>query len=444
MFEMDGLSRVLRSSRGPTRTFAITFALIVGLVGPGCLGGPTDSERPRATLRIGSSGDYSPFSRAAAAPGAEMRGFSIDLAKEYAEATGRDLAWVPFTWPTLADDLTRGRFDFALSGVTIRPDRSIAGRFSLPVTVSGAIVLVPTDSDLRHVDALAQPGLAFAVNAGGHLERTARALFPEARIVPVPDNGSVLDRLGDPGIDAVVTDSLEAPHWLERRPELRPLGPLTRDRKAAWFPIGADAERGRFDAWLLEAERDGRLAELRRRHGLPADRTAEPTAALLALLDERLSLMTEVARVKQVMGRAIEDRPREEQVLGGAAAAVAHAAAANVLPPPDEAEVRAFYRAQIEAAKSIQRAWTETHPAEAAAPETPSWRAAQARLAEDVRPALLDLGDRIATLLVVASAGGDRPPSRERVEESLSRHALPASDLDAIHASLERLFDRPR
>ena len=106
--------------------------------------------------------------------------------------------------------------------------------------------------------------------------------------------------------------------------------------------------------------------------------------------------------------------------------------------------MRAFYRAQIEAAKSIQRAWTDAHPAEAAIPEGPAWRAARARLSDDLRPALLDLGDRIASLLVLATTSDERPPSRERLGASLSRHALSASDLDALHVGLERLLDGNR
>ncbi len=444
MSGMDILSRRPRRNRGPRLLFAIAFALILGLAHLGCLAGPPRSPAPPEALRIGTSGDYSPFSRTTGPSEDEPRGFSIDLAEAYAAASARRIEWIPFAWPTLADDLERGRFDFALSGVTVRADRSTQGRFSLPVTVSGAVVLVPEGSPLEGAETLGRPGLGLAVNAGGHLERTARALFPAARILPVPDNGSVLDRLDDPGIDAVVTDSLEAPHWLARRPGLRAIGPLTRDRKAAWFPIGAETERARFDAWLLEAERDGTLARLRRAHGLPADRTAEPTAALLARLDERLSLMAEVARVKQVRGRAIEDRPREATVLARAVAAVASEAKASGIAPPSEAGVRAFYRAQIEAAKSIQRAWTAAHPADAASRESETARAAEARLREDVRPALLDLGDRIATLVVLAGASGERPPPRATVEAQLARHRLPARDLDAIHASLERLLSGNR
>ncbi|MEM9177396.1 MAG: transporter substrate-binding domain-containing protein, partial [Myxococcota bacterium] len=276
--------------------------MLLALLSLGCLGRGSGSASGADPLRIGTSGDYRPFSVAVAGGETRTRGFSVDLGEAYAAATGRRVEWVPFAWRDLARDLAADRFDLALSGVTVRADRSIAGRFSLPVTVSGAVVLAPRAGALRDAEALDAPDLTFAVNAGGHLERTARALFPDATIVPVPENAAVLDRLDAPGIDAVVTDSLEAPHWQARRPGLRAIGPLTRDRKAAWFPIEHDTERARFDAWLLEAEEAGLLSMLRDRHGLPPDRTADVVPALLARLDERLSLMQEVARVKRVMG----------------------------------------------------------------------------------------------------------------------------------------------
>ena len=40
-------------------------------------------------------------------------------------------------------DLQAGKFDVAMSGITIRSDRSIGGQFTVPTTKSGAVVLVP-------------------------------------------------------------------------------------------------------------------------------------------------------------------------------------------------------------------------------------------------------------------------------------------------------------
>ena len=431
---------------GGTRTnridSAIAFALILGallaLVGLGCRSTAQNAGQDLPPLRVGTSGDYRPFSWSGGAGERPYSGFSIALARAYARKTGRRVEWVPFRWSGLEADLARGRFDLAMSGVTVRADRSIAGRFSLPVTVSGAIVLVPAGSAFTDAAMLDRPEVQLAVNAGGHLERTARRLFPSAAIRPVAKNEDVLSQLGMPGIDAVVTDDLEAPHWLARRAGLRALGPLTRDYKAAWFPTVASDERARFDRWLLEAEGDGRLARWRTEHGLPPARTAEPVAALLASIDERLSLMPDVARAKHVLGRAIEDLAREERVLDAAVEAIDTEAKQRALRAPGPIAVRRFYRAQIEAAKAIQRDWAQRRSDPAIERETSAQ--AELDLNARIRPALIDLGDRIARLVVSASAGGDAPPTRDEVTRALDRHALAGDDVDAIHASLVGLL----
>ena len=299
-------------------------------------------------------------------------------------------------------------------------------------------MLVPAASAFTDAAMLDRPEVQLAVNAGGHLERTARRLFPSAVIRPVAKNEDVLSQLGVPGIDAVVTDDLEAPHWLARRAGLRVLGPLTRDHKAAWFPTAASDERARFDRWLLEAENDGRLARWRAEHGLPPARTAEPVAALLASIDERLSLMPDVARAKHVLGRAIEDVAREARVLDAAVEAIDTEAKQRALRAPDPTAVRRFYRAQIEAAKAIQRDWAPRGPDPAIERETSAQ--AELDLNARIRPALIDLGDRIARLVVSASAGGDAPPTRDEVTRALDRHALAPDDVEAIHTSLVGLL----
>lgn len=117
---------------------------------------------------------------------AEPRGFSIDVARAFARSQRAVIEWVRFEWPGLERDLVAGRFDLVLSGVTVRPDRSITGRFALPLTSSGLVVLVPEHSAMRWSSDLDRPSTRLAVNAGGHLERTIRRLLPEAGSSPSP------------------------------------------------------------------------------------------------------------------------------------------------------------------------------------------------------------------------------------------------------------------
>jgi cyclohexadienyl dehydratase len=95
--------------------------------------GAAEPKTPR--LRVGTSGDYAPFSQDGKA--GELRGFDVAVARAYAEERGLELEFVRFRWPQLLRDLAADRFDVAMSGVTVRPLRSVAGRFSVPSSRAG-------------------------------------------------------------------------------------------------------------------------------------------------------------------------------------------------------------------------------------------------------------------------------------------------------------------
>ncbi|NNL66384.1 MAG: transporter substrate-binding domain-containing protein, partial [Myxococcales bacterium] len=182
-------------------------------------------------MRVGTSADYAPFSQPGSGP-ADPTGFDVEIARAYARDAGATLSLERFRWPALLDDLERGAFDVAMSGVTLRPERSIRGRFGVPVASSGALVLTDPARAAGGLAGLDRPEIRIAVNQGGHLERVARAHFPRARLLPQPENDAVRRALAEARVDAVVTDTLEAPHWQRSLPGTVRLGPFTRDRKA--------------------------------------------------------------------------------------------------------------------------------------------------------------------------------------------------------------------
>jgi cyclohexadienyl dehydratase len=424
--------------------YAITFALLLATIGcqrpeSGSLSVPANADPEK--FRVATSGDYPPFSDWPHDQ-AEPAGFSISVARAYARERGATIEWVRFRWPELATKLERGSFDFALSGITIRPDRSVQGRFSLPLTTSGAVVLVPSESSLHSPADLNQTSIRIAVNAGGHLERVARRLFSAAHIDAIPDNASVPRALvpesaNASAADAVVTDSIEAPRWQQSSAiALRAIGPLTRDLKAAWFPPENEREVHRFDRWLLEAEANGQLERLRARHGLALTKTARTGPALLASLDERLSLMPAVADAKSILDAPIENLAREEIVLDSASRSIRQAALAAEVPAPDEAAVRRFFRAQIEAAKWIQMRRQEETSERSQARTALAQDEARTTLDQRIRPALIFLGDRISNLLVIYVAEKPRALDYDAVRIALARYALPEAHLRELHEAL--------
>jgi cyclohexadienyl dehydratase len=301
---------------------------------------------------VGTSGDYAPFS---IDRDGKLEGYDVEIARRFARDTGRRLELVRFAWPQLVPDLQAGKFDVAMGGVTIRPERALVGRFTRPVAQTGAIVL--TRGGLaRSADDIGRRGVRLAVNAGGHLERVARRLFPAASIMAVPDNRMLPRLLRDGGADAVLTDDVEAPSFEDEIPYIARVGPVTHDRKAYLAADGVLADE--LDAWLRARAIDGTLDELSR-HWLGPSRGAARTAfdsdldALLALVDLRLAFMPAVAAAKETTGRPVEDAAQEARVLETAREQ-------GIARGLDPTAVDALVRAQLAAARAAQQEFLAT------------------------------------------------------------------------------------
>ncbi len=402
------------------------------------LGASCAAAAAEGILRVGTSGDYPPFSNLLPGDPPSYEGFDVAMARAYTQERGLALELVEFRWPQLVEDLHAGRFDVAMSGVTLRPRRSVAGRFSVPIAESGAVVLLRNPEQFSTLEELDQRVVRIGVNAGGHLERVARAHFSRATLVFIPENAAVRDALLSYSVEAAVTDTLEAPLWQSLDPELSVLGPFTRDRKAYLVRADRPGLAADLDAWLLARERDGSLVRLRRRYlgKKAAAPTATPLGALVAALDERLALMPWVAAAKRRDVLPIADPAREAKVIEAALTGV-HTAAkrSHAAAPPDEA-IRAFRRAQIDAARQLQLA----------AGRDPSYQPEKPvpDLQTELRPALLRIGERIAALLLALPEDLDAAEVRRATHEGLRSPWLGENTRRALADAITALSQEPR
>jgi chorismate mutase-like protein len=147
---------------------------------------------------------------------------------------------------------------------------------------------------------------------------------------------------------------------------------------------------------------------------------------LFRLIGERLSWMAPVAAWKLENERPVEDLAREKVVLE-AAAMKARAAGLS------GDSVRAFFQAQIDAAKAIQRCWMKRWKTGAAAPpeQAPD-------LVEEIRPALLRLGTAIVDGLSAALEHGTpiNRDDRPAFDEAVAVDCLDAKARDALFDGL--------
>ena len=158
--------------------------------------------------------------------------------------------------------------------------------------------------------------------------------------------------------------------------------------------------------------------------------TAEPSPKpVFELIDARLSLMKDVARFKAQQGLAVEHKAREKVVVAKAQASASDAGL-------DPESVAAFYRQQIQAAKAIQYRYLADWTFDRAAAVEPA-----ADLETVIRPALLDIGDRlVAAMADYLKAGGCfRSDHWPLFRESITVEHLTESEKTKLFESMSKI-----
>ncbi|MEY4755117.1 MAG: hypothetical protein RJA34_15 [Pseudomonadota bacterium] len=353
-----------------------------------------DDIAARGVLRVGTTGDYKPFTFKNPVTG-QYEGMDVDLAARLAQSLRVKLELVPTTWSKLMPDLEAGKFDIGVGGISVTLERQKTALFSLPYLRDGKTPIARCENQARFATLaqIDQPGVRVIVNPGGTNERFDRANLQHAQIVVYPDNVTIFEQLVAGKADLMITDATETLLQQKLQPGLcavHPQAPFDFSEKAYLLPNDW-RWKAYVDQWLHQTQETGTFGRVEQRwlswpwlQGSP--RT--PLEQLLSLMDERLKLMTDVAKYKWNTHGAIEDLPREKVIAENLGQ---QAAAAGV----SGTWAQAFFAAQITASKTVQHAlfdqWTKADQAPFAdVPDLPS----------ETRPRL----DALTPLLIKALA----------------------------------------
>lgn len=242
------------------RTYlALALAAFVALGAPARAGETLDAIRARGALRVGSTGDYKPFTFRDAQGG--FYGADIEMARRLAARLGVKLEIVPTVWGTLSEQFQARTFDIAMGGVTILPPRAVLGDFTAVTFVDGKRPVARCEDRDRFtsIEAIDQPGVRVIVNPGAANEAFARANLKRAQLTVHRDNATVFEEIVANRADVMVTDGIEADHMAVVHKELCPTrvpAAFTRLEKAYW--LQRDPELfALVQAWLAEEKASG-------------------------------------------------------------------------------------------------------------------------------------------------------------------------------------------
>ncbi|MBI1775203.1 MAG: transporter substrate-binding domain-containing protein [Proteobacteria bacterium] len=217
------------------------------------------------TLRVGTTGDYRPFSFLNPSTKG-FEGIDIELARSLAKSLGVEAEFVQTAWPNLMSDFQANKFDMAIGGVSVTLDRARVGLFSIPIMVDGKtpIARCADKERFQSLIGIDRPDVRAIVNPGGTNERFARANLIQAQLSVFPDNVTIFQQIVDGKADVMITDASETRLQQKLHPELcaiHPEQPFTFAEKAVWLQRDAYL-KAYVDQWLNLVLHDGTYAAI--------------------------------------------------------------------------------------------------------------------------------------------------------------------------------------
>jgi|SRR5215469_11170455 len=169
-----------------------------------------DAILARGSIRVGTTGDYKPFSFNNPST-QQYEGIDIDMMEGLGKALGVKVEFVKTAWPQMMADFTADKFDIVAGGVSITLDRAKKGFFSIPVMVDGKTPIARcADKDkFQSLADIDRAGVRVIENPGGTNERFARDNLKTAAINIYQDNVTIFDQIADNKADVMITDASE-------------------------------------------------------------------------------------------------------------------------------------------------------------------------------------------------------------------------------------------
>jgi polar amino acid transport system substrate-binding protein len=124
----------------------------------------------------------------------ELAGYSIDLARRFAEDLGVKVSFVPTTWSQIVPDLVGNYFDIIVSGMWVTPARALVVNFTESTAVEAVHLVAgkPLAAALKTREDFNRPDVRLVVYGGTIQEGIVARLFPRAQVVKVEGDGDQL------------------------------------------------------------------------------------------------------------------------------------------------------------------------------------------------------------------------------------------------------------
>jgi len=207
-----------------------------------------DKIRMRGTLVVGYNPDSLPFSFFNAAD--KLVGFDVEMAHMLANELNVDVEFVPFQYDTLADQLNRGEFDIAMSGIGMSMSRIEVLNFSDPY-LELTFALIVRDhrrGEFINIESIRKiEGLTVTLVKDKSHVRGIEKLIPGVEVIELESNREFFERnVGN--WDALLTSAEVGSSWTLMYPQYAVVIPKP---NVETFPLGYAVAKGNQDLLIF-------------------------------------------------------------------------------------------------------------------------------------------------------------------------------------------------
>lgn len=257
----------------PWTSLPLVVVLALALLTAGIVQAQTAPRLDRivqqGTLRVGTTGDFKPFSFLNPATN-DYEGHDIDAAKLLAESLGVKVQFVKTTWPTLLKGIQEDQYDIAMCGITRNLARQKVAALAHPyINVDKSPLIRAADRNrFKTLAEIDQPGVKIGVNPGGTNQRFVDANIKKATVVVIERNLSIPEKIVAGEVDVMITDNIEAMIVSKAEPRLYavdPENPYTKDDFGYLMPRDDQNWINYVNLWMDLAKLKGDLARLQQK-----------------------------------------------------------------------------------------------------------------------------------------------------------------------------------
>ncbi len=261
--------RAMRRMRSVSGLVVVAFILLAATVAFAQTVSRLDQIVQRDYVRVGTTGDYKPFSYLNPAS-SQYEGHDIDAGRLLAESLGVQVRFVSTTWPTLLKGLQEDQYDIAMCGITRTLARQRVAGLSHPYINVGKSPLIRA-ADRQRFRSLAdidQPGVKIGVNPGGTNQRFVDATIKKATVLVIEKNLSIPEKIAVGELDVMITDNVEAMLVAKQDPRLYAVDPentYTKDDFGYLLPRDDQAWINYVNLWVDLMRLKGEFARLQQK-----------------------------------------------------------------------------------------------------------------------------------------------------------------------------------